>query len=236
MMKFKTGIDMFNSTWLHYMNFQRHIYFFLFLSAISLSSLGQKMVHAPDLSKNENFQVVGRDLNVSAREGKIVVHLSARPNNGVVWIKGSNFTYGTISFDVKGKNVPQQSFVGVAFHKVNDSTYDAVYLRPFNFQSTDPVRKVHCVQYISLPQHEWFVLRDKFPGQYENGLQGNVDPESWVHVRITVEAGSIQVFINQDEKPSLVVQPLSIVGAGAIGFWVGNGSDGDFSNLSYQNH
>ena len=217
------------------MSFVKHLYKFLFLYTFSLTSLAQKTVQNPDISKNENFQVVGRDLNISSKDGKTVVHLSARQNNGVAWIKGSNFTYGTISFDVKGKNVPQQSFVGVAFHKLNDTTYDGVYLRPFNFQSTDPVRKVHCVQYISLPQYEWFVLRDKFPGKYENGLQSSVDPESWVHLRISVEEGGIQVYINQDEKPSLVVQPLSHIGAGSIGFWVGNGSDGDFSNLSYQN-
>src|SRR5215467_5004453 len=118
------------------MRFERHLYKFLFFYTFSLTSLAQKTVQNPDISKNENFQVVGRDLNISSKDGKTVVHLSARQNNGVAWIKGSNFTYGTISFDVKGKNVPQQSFVGVAFHKLNDTTYDGVYLRPFNFQST----------------------------------------------------------------------------------------------------
>ena len=57
--------------------------------------------------------------------------------------------------DIRGKDVMQQSFVGVAFHGVNNETLDAVYFRPFNFRSDDPVRKVHAVQYISHPNYPW---------------------------------------------------------------------------------
>ncbi len=62
------------------------------------------------------------------------IHLNEAPGAGIAWIKNKQFASGTIEFDVKGKNVLQQSFVGIAFHGVNDSTYDAIYFRPFNFQ------------------------------------------------------------------------------------------------------
>ena len=120
--------------------------------------------------------------------------------------------------------------VGIAFHGINDSTFDAVYFRPFNFQSPDTTRKSHSVQYISLPQYDWSVLREKFPGKYENKLTNTVDPESWFHVKIIVDT-DITVYVNNDQQPSLIVKPISEHTTGNIGFWVGNNSDGDFANL-----
>jgi hypothetical protein len=59
----------------------------------------------------------------------------------------------------------QQSFVGVAFHGVDGTTYDAIYFRPFNFKTDDPVRRIHAVQYISHPDNPWQKLRDGQPGE-----------------------------------------------------------------------
>ncbi len=56
--------------------------------------------------------------------------MSRRTQAGVVWIEGSDFAQGTIEVDVRGRDVPGRSFVGVAFHRQDDNTYDAVYLRP----------------------------------------------------------------------------------------------------------
>ncbi len=38
---------------------------------------------------------------------------------------------------MRGKNVFQKSFIGIAFHGQDDKTYDAVYCRPFNFIAKD---------------------------------------------------------------------------------------------------
>jgi hypothetical protein len=83
------------------------------------------------------------------------VHLSAREGKGLAWLEGTEFGQGTIELEVRGKNVFQQSFVGVAFHRRDDSTYEAVYIRPFNFRSTDPIRHMHAVQYIAVPDYDW---------------------------------------------------------------------------------
>jgi len=56
---------------------------------------------------------------------------------------------------VRGKDLFQQSFVGLAFHGKDDNTYEAVYLRPFNVRSDDPVRRDHAVQYMSVPDFDW---------------------------------------------------------------------------------
>lgn len=201
-------------------------------SICSLNVVAQNQNIKPDFSDTNTFKTVNRHISLVNEAGKAFVHLDAKPNAGVAWISNINFTAGIIEFDVKGKNVMQQSFVGIAFHGLNDSTYDAIYFRPFNFQSADTTRKNHSVQYISLPQHDWPVLREKYPGKYENALTMAIEPEQWFHAKIMVSSERIEVFVNNDGRPSLIVTPLSNNAPGKIGFWVGNNSDGDFSNLT----
>lgn len=44
-------------------------------------------------------------------------------------------------------------------------------------------------------------------------------------MRIVVAGKSIKAYINQDEKPSLVVEKLSIYESGKLGIFVGSGAD-----------
>ncbi len=199
-------------------------------TCFGMNSIAQKHTIKPNLSNSNNFQVVNREIGV-AENGKTIVHLNAKPGQGVAWLNNVTFEKGVIEFDVKGKNVIQQSFVGIAFHGLNDSTFDAVYFRPFNFQSPDTIRKNHCVQYVSEPQYDWSVLRQTYPGKYEKALSVSVQPESWFHAKVVVDANNITVFVNGDNKASLTVQPISKRTTGKLGFWVGTNSDGDFSNL-----
>ena len=79
-------------------------------------------------------------------------------------------------------------------------------------------------------------MREKYPGKYENTLITAIDPEDWFHVKVIVDPGNITVYANSEKTPSLIVQPISNRTMCKIGFWVGNNSDGDFSNLSIQNN
>ena len=83
-----------------------------------------------------------------------------------------------------------------------------------------------------MPQYDWFYLREKFPDKYENALTKAVEANQWFHAKIVVSNEQIEVFVNNDDKQSLVVQPLTKNTTGKIGFWVGNNSDGDFANLT----
>src|SRR5436190_1227104 len=62
---------------------------------------------------------------VSRIEERGGVHVSAGDGPGVVWIDGTDFGEGTIDLDVRGKDVLQQSFVGIAFHRKDDQTYES---------------------------------------------------------------------------------------------------------------
>jgi hypothetical protein len=213
------------------------IIFIICIYCFSSISVAQKQTIKPDISAVGRFKTVNRDIAILASDpAKVIVHLNGKPGDGVAWINNITFEKGIIEFDVKGKNVLQQSFVGIAFHGLNDSTFDAIYFRPFNFQSPDVLRKNHSVQYVSLPQFDWSALREKYPGKYENSLLKALNPEGWFHAKVVVDATNIAVYVNDDKDPSLVVKPISNRTTGKIGFWVGNNSDGDFSNLTIRNN
>jgi hypothetical protein len=114
---------------------------------------------------------------------------------------------------------------------VDDTTYDAVYFRAFNFKNPDLPRRARAVQYISQPEFTWEKLRAQFPGKYENAVNPVPDPDGWFHARIVVAGRQVSVFVNDAAEPTLVVTELSERRGGLIGLWVGNGSAGDFANL-----
>lgn len=162
-----------------------------------------------------------------------IVHLNANANDGILWINNLDFKNGTIELDIRGKNIQGQSFVGMAFHGIDNKTYDVVYFRPFNFKN--PERKMHAIQYISLPKYDWSSLRQAFPGKYENEMQPvpeNV--EDWFHAKIEVQHPHIKVYINGSNSPALEVEFISETKHGKVGFWVGNGSEGWFRNLKVE--
>jgi hypothetical protein len=178
------------------------------------------------------YKIINRTL--SAGSDPESIHLTEVPGVGIAWIKGREFSQGSIEFDVKGKDQLQHSFVGIAFHGLNDTTYEAVYFRPFNFRSTDPVRKGHAVQYIALPKYDWPRLRNDFPEKYEKPLPEAPDPNQWFHVRLVVESKKISVFVNNSRLAVLKVEPLAASNGKMIGLWAGNNSGGDWKNLRTQ--
>ncbi|PSL49724.1 uncharacterized protein DUF1080 [Chitinophaga niastensis] len=158
-----------------------------------------------------------------------IIHFNEQPGAGIAWIKNKQFANGTIEFDVRGKNELQKSFVGIAFHGLNDSTYDAVYFRPFNFTVPEAGRRGHSVQYISLPLYDWSLLRNEHPGIYENFIDPPPNPNKWFHVKIIVASPDVTVMVNG--KKCLAVEQLSPRKEGMIGYWTGDGSGGDWKGL-----
>jgi len=159
------------------------------------------------------------------------VHVSAKDGPGVVWIDATEFSLGTIEIELRGKDVLQQSFIGIAFHGKGDAIYESVYLRPFNFRADDPVRHGHAVQYMALPDFDWPVLRQKFPEEFERSVDKSIAPTDWVPLRVVVTAKAVEAYVGAVKTPTLEGRKLGESSAGLIGLWVGNTSDGDFANL-----
>jgi hypothetical protein len=159
------------------------------------------------------------------------VRLSASSGNGVAWVEGTDFRSGTIEVDIRGREDLQQTYLGIAFHRKNDTTYEAVYLRPFNFRIQDPLRRQHAVQYISMPKFDFQDLRDEFPEEFENPVDGSIVPTDWVRLRVVVEGSKVQVYVGPVSQVTLEVRKLGQLEGGQVGLWVGNVSGGDFANL-----
>ena len=158
------------------------------------------------------------------------MRLSAASGNGVAWVEGTDFQSGTIEVDVRGREFMGQTFVGVAFHRKDDNTYEAVYVRPFNFRASDPIRKQHAVQYITLPEFDYDRLRKDFPEEFENPVDASVGPTDWVKLRVVVGV-RVQIYVGAVSEAALEVRKLGQLYGGQVGLWVGNDSGGDFANL-----
>ena len=110
-------------------------------------------------------------------------------------------------------------------------TFDAIYLRPFQFKESDPKLRRRGIQYISLPQFTWRKLREQFPEKYENEVTSSPDPDAWIKMKVVINGSVISVFIDYGKVPVLVVNKLTSTKNGKIGFYTGDTSGGDFANL-----
>jgi hypothetical protein len=193
-------------------------------SAIAVDARAQGT--APPIAR-----VVNRAHSIAEENGTAIVRLDAKPGSGFAVVQGAPFGEGTLELDVRGEDVQQQSFVGIAFAIQNDSTYEAVYLRPFNFRTPDTARAKRAVQYVSVPAWDWPRLRSESPGKYEKPVVPIPDPTSWVPLRLVITKTQVSVYANGGDEPDLVVTRLGDAKPGQIGLWVGNNSRGDFRNL-----
>ncbi len=180
----------------------------------------------------KDVQVFNRSVSSLSDGTRKGLRLSSSPGDGVAYLRGTEFGNGTIEVDIRGKDVQGQSFVGIAFHGVDSTTYDAIYFRPFNFRTPDSTRHSHAVQYISHPTYTWQKLRAERPGSFEQPVSPAPDPNAWFHVRVVVASPKVSVFVGDAKQPSLVVDQLNDRTKGLVGLWVGNNSDGDFANLT----
>ncbi|MHB8087239.1 MAG: hypothetical protein ACYDH2_03215 [Anaerolineaceae bacterium] len=202
-----------------------------------------QIVFTPDLKTltSDDKVVIPEELKVNWVDdinGKSALHVQPTKNEFCVedeWIilfKDFEFSDGTIEFEALGQsNPPQSNFLGIAFHVLNESTHEAVYFRPFNFNSDDPDRKSHAVQYISHPKYRWFNLRQDFAGQYEKPIIPSPNGDDWFHTRIVVEQPMVSVFVNHAAEPSLIIFELGNRLGNSIGIWCGPGQGGYFANL-----
>lgn len=193
----------------------------LTLNLIAISSAIASPI-TPDLNELTKPKVWQGDIsNIQKIEknGSPAIEFTGKGET-IVWLNNLQLESGTIEFDVKGKKSPRQgSFIGVAFRVQDKKTYDVVYFRPFNFNSTHPENKAHAVQYMSEPQSPWYKLRDEKPAQYEKPISSAPDGDAWFHVKITLENHQVKVFVNNEIEPSLAVDELSDRSAGSVGLW-----------------
>jgi hypothetical protein len=192
-----------------------------------LMFVAQSHAASPIPLNADGLEVVNRKAAVSAGE----VHLDAAPGAGFAWIKALDMNEGCLSLEVKGSNEFGRSFVGVAFRGVDADIYDTVYVRPFVFQSENPEYVSNGLQYMSMPEFGWPVLRQRSPGVYEKSIGSRPNPEDWVHLEVKFGGGRLRATVNHATAPQLDLPLLTPQTAGRVALWVGNNSSGSFRNV-----
>lgn len=211
------------------------IFLFAMLSTIGY---GQEKAITPDLGKiadGKSWKVYNATPKAVDLEGRHAVRLKAKGDSaegiiGLALVEGVEFTTGTIEIELKGKNVRQESFLGVAFNVAGEKTFEGVYFRPFNFKAGD-VFKGRAVQYIAWPENTWEKLRETQPGKFEAPVNPVPNPDGWFRARIEVGEKQVRVFVEQAKEPSLTVNRLAEGGKGRrVGLLV-DVSDGLYANF-----
>ncbi len=187
------------------------------------------------LLNEKKLTIINRDVTPDTDASKKGIALSEDVEEGLAWINGVQFSTGTIEIDLKGQDVYQHSFLGIAFHGVNDSTFDAIYFRPFQFRTDDPARKARGIQYISLPAYTWQKLRSDYAAVYEQPVEPAPDPDNWFHVKIEVKEKEVLVYVNNQKTPTLRAKLLNERKTGMVALYTADRSGGSFANLFIQN-
>jgi hypothetical protein len=165
------------------------------------------------------------------------LHLvGAADNDSMALVTDLDFKDGTLEVDLAGLPGPgaantARGFVGVAFRSApHGAAFDCFYLRPTNGRADDQLRRNHSAQYVSEPDYGWERLRTQTPGVYESYV--DLETGVWTHVRIEVSGVRARLFVNGAAQPALIVNDLKRgVTSGAIGLWIGPGTEAYFRNL-----
>ncbi|MBC9795715.1 hypothetical protein [Sinomicrobium weinanense] len=177
-----------------------------------------------------HLELVNREIIPTDEKEANTLALNAKEGGGMAVIKNINFDMGTIALELKGENNPGKSFIGIAFNIQNDSTYEAVYFRPFNFRSDRPASREHSIQYISPPHHTWQSLRTKHEGEYEAAYLNPPSPDEWFGIRMKIDSSSVSVY-DKSGTELLNINRLEKQASNKIALWTGNNSKGVFKNM-----
>jgi hypothetical protein len=211
---------------------KRLVYFIILLFLPNLF-FGQKKkdIELATLYRDGKIKALNRAVKIVSTDSSGYINVSEDKGEGVIWLPVKQLKTGTIKIEMRGKDVLQQSFIGVIFHGQDDSTYDAVYCRPFNFFAKDSVRRIHAIQYISHPFFTWKRLREEQNAVFEKEIVNPPDPNGWFTLKVVIDKTTVKAFINKSTVPSLVVNKLSKREGGKIGLFTGDGSGGDFKKI-----
>lgn len=205
-------------------------------------SMAQPRQQKMPLNSPDGLLPVQAQVSVESYLGKTGLHVvgsgqSAGPELSHVKIKNLRFHNGTIELELAGKPLASagelaRGFVGITFRMADDdSKFECIYLRPTNGRAEDQVRRNHSVQYTSYPDFPWQKLRKETPEKYEAYV--DLVTGEWTKVRIEVEGSKARLYVHGSAQPTLIVNDLKHGPdqGGAIGLWIGYGTDAHFTNL-----
>jgi hypothetical protein len=202
--------------------------FTLILIPFLLLGQRQQAIEIASLYKKGKLKPVKREIKIVSSDSGAYLKILESKKEGIVWLPVKDFKNGTIEIEMRGKDVFQRSFIGIAFHGVDDINYDAIYCRPFNFFAKDSLRRIHAVQYISHPDFTWERLRNERNAVFEKEIINPPNPNDWFTMKLVIDTTNVKTYINNATQPSLIVQKLNNRTLGKIGLFTADSSGGDF--------
>ena len=191
----------------------------------------QQQIKLAEFYNKTELKASNRTVKIVSNDGDNYLQISENKQEGILWLPIEDFKKGTIEILMRGKDVFQRSFIGIAFHGLNDTHYDAVYCRPFNFLATDSVRRIHSIQYISHPDFTWEKLRTERNAFFEKEIINPPKPNDWFTMKLVVDSRTVKAYINNATQPSLAIQKLGKRTAGKIGLFTADSGGGDFKSI-----
>lgn len=190
-----------------------------------------------------NLTPVQTELSISKIKGDKAVRVTKNPevvkDDEATYAKVNNINFkdGIIEIKVLSRllsNAPDHArgFIGLAFRINDDNTkFECIYLRPLNSESDDQLRRNRTVQYFSFPDFKFTDSRAVSPGLYET--YADIFEGEWIDMKIKIEGTKAVLFLNGEEKPSLIVNDLKHGAklSGSIGLFVDIGTEGFFKDL-----
>ena len=157
---------------------------------------------------------------------KIVEHLGREALMGTAFLKDVSFTNGTIEVDIATKD-KTRSYPAVFFRIKDRANYERIYIRPHRSPFYDDA--LQCAP----------VFNGVDSWQLYNGegktASLEIPPDTWNHLKIVFAGDKAQIFWNDEETPSLVIEELSYgVSSGTIGLSGPMDNSSFYSNFSYE--
>lgn len=122
--------------------------------------------------------------------------------------------------------------VGLVFRLDDDARFEAIQLRmedgALNHPPPPAQRRLKAVRYVSHPGLPLEGARDDAPGVHERSA--SIGPARWHRLRLDIVGRRLVAGV--DGQHVLSVDDLRLDRAGRVALWVGDGTRGQFANLS----
>jgi sugar lactone lactonase YvrE len=197
----------------HWKTWRGSIIFFLFmlLSPIQIRAQGDIIDFESDLWVLKNAQ--------------IVQHMERKCLSGYAYLKDLEFENGVIEVDIAADGT--RSYPGIVFRMQSEQDYERFYIRPHRSNLYPDV-----LQYT--PAFNGVDSWQLYNGEGFTAI-ANIPVNQWIHLKMEISGTQARVYLNNEEKPALVITDLKHgISRGTIGVFGPKNKTAYFSNFRYR--